>query len=85
MPRGRPVAAIDVRRGKVRAGGRWRTLPRGTVRLLLRLRGGRATLAVNGRSGPAAAAPGAVERICLGAVRGGRGVLAVDRFRALRS
>ena len=78
------VVAVDVRRGQVRAGGRWRPLPLGPVRLLVRLRGGRATLAVNGRSGPSVAAPGAVDRLRLGAVHGGRGVLAFDRFLALR-
>ena len=78
------IAGVDVRGGQIRAGGRWRPLPRGTVRLLLRFRHGSSTLVVNGRSGPAIAAPGTVDRIRLGAVRGGRGVLAIDRFRALR-
>ncbi len=82
---GSPVAAVDLRRGGIRAGGRWRTLPRGAVRLVLRFAHGRSTLFVNGRAGVAVAAPGAVDAIRLGAVRGGRGVLAIDRFRALRS
>ena len=51
----------------------------------LRFRRGSATLVVNGRSGPGDRRPGAVDRIRLGAVRGGRRVLAIDRFRALRT
>ena len=82
---GAPVASIDVRPGGVRAGGRWRTLPRGTVRLVLRLRRGRATLVVNGRPTPQVAAAGSVDRIRLGAVHGGRGVLAFDQFLVLRT
>ncbi len=81
---GVPVATIDIRRGRVRAGGRWRALPRGTVRLLMRFGLGRVSLAVNGRSASSVAAPGTVDRIRLGAVHGGRGTLAIDQFRAVR-
>ncbi len=77
----RPVAAVELRRGQIRAGGRWRALPRGTVRITLRLARGRATLVVNGRAGSSVSAGGAVDALRLGAIRGGRGRLAIDRFR----
>ena len=83
--RGRPVTAIELRRGLIRGGGSWRKLPQGTVRVTLRLARGRVTLVVNGRAGADVRADGAVDAIRLGAIRGGRGSLAIDRFRAVRA
>ena len=83
-----------------RAGGRWprsscaagrsaRAAAGGSCRaarcgITLRLARGRATLVVNGRRGPSVRADGAVDALRLGAVRGGRGSLAIDQFTALR-
>ena len=83
--RGRPVTAIELRRGLIRVGGSWRKLPQGTVRVTLRLARGRVTLVVNGRAGADVHADGAVDAIRLGAIRGGRGSLAIDSFRAVRA
>ncbi len=81
-----PVAAVELRAGRIRlAGSHWVTLPRGTVRVAVALRAGRATLTVNGRRRAAVAAAGTVEALRLGAVRGGSAVVAVDAFEALRA
>ena len=80
----RPVAAVEVRRGQIRAGGSWRKLPLGAVRVTLRLARGRATLVVNGRPGSSTRAEGAVDAMRLGAIRGGRARLAIDEFIARR-
>jgi methionine-rich copper-binding protein CopC/subtilisin family serine protease/putative copper export protein len=81
----RPVAALEVRRGRVRlAGGRWVALRRGTVRIGITLRNGRATLLLDGRRRTSATAPGSVEALRLGALRAGDGAVAVDAFRAVR-